>query len=705
MKTRVLIIATAFASIFYSCKKTEKMEINPLLQKPTNEYGIVDFEKIKIEDYMPAFEEAMRLQNEKIAEIVANKDEATFENTIEAYEYSGELYNQVSSVFYALLSAMSDDKMQELAEKLASITTKHNADILYNEQLFKKVETVYKNKENLALNTEQSKLLEKIYKRFVRSGAGLPKEKQDRLREIDAQIAKLQLKFDDNKLKEINNYALIIDKKEDLAGLPQSMIDAAAEQATTRGQQGKWAFTLHRPVLFAFLEYADNRQLREQIYKAYMNIGNNDNEFDNKNIINELLNLRLEKAQIMGYSTYADFVLEERMAKTPQKVNDFLTQLMQKAVVVAQNEAKEIQNFIIKEGKKFEVEPWDWFYYTEKIRQAKYQIDQQKLKEYFELNNVLEGLFMVVNKLYNIKIEKLEGVPTYSPEASPYKVVDATTGNLLGVVYFDFYPRQTKQSGAWMTEFSGQFKENGQDHRPVISTCYNFTKPAANNPTLLNLDEVSTLFHEFGHTLHGILTQCTYPSVSGTSVYRDFVELPSQVLENWATDPTVLKLYAKHYKTGELIPHELIAKLEKAATFNQGFETTEYLAASILDMQYHIIDKAQNIDVVGFEAEVMKKINMPKQIISRYRSTYFSHIFGGDYCAGYYSYIWAAVLDADAFEAFKETGDVFNPNVAKAFRTNILEKGGTADPMSLYVAFRGREPQLEPLLKRRGLIQ
>jgi len=706
MKLKLLSLVAVIAIIFAACNnsKQEDMGDNPLLQEFTNDYGIPPFDKIKFEDFKPAILKAMEMQDENIAAIVNNTEEPTFENTVEAFAFSGLKLSEVSGVFYNYLSSNTNEDIQNLAQELASINTKHWADINYNEDLFNKIKAVYDKKDELNLTQEQQKLLEETYKGFVRSGANLSKEQQDRLREINEELSKLTLEFGNNKLAEINNFKLVIDNEADLAGLPQNLIEGAAEQAKLDSMEGKWVFTLHMPVLLPFLQYADNRDLREKMFKGYTNLGNNDNEFDNKEIINKIVNLRVEKAHILGFKNHAEFILDENMAKTPEKVYEFLNSLFDKALIVAQNEAKDLQQMIYDEGNDFKLEPWDWSYYTEKLRQQKYALNEEEIRQYFPLDSVLKGLLVVTKNLYNLDIVRLNDVPLYHPDAIAFQVKDGATGEHIGIVYMDFFPRESKRAGAWMNNFTDQYIYEGKDHRPVITTNFNFTKPSGDNPALLSLDEVSTMFHEFGHALHGLLSKCTYPSISGTSVTRDFVELPSQIMENWSMEPSVIKTYAKHYKTGEPIPDELLEKIDKASKFNQGFMSLEYLAASILDMDYHTISEKQDIDVLAFEKNSMDNIHMINEIVPRYRSTYFSHVFSGGYSAGYYSYIWAAVLDADAYEAFKETGDVFNQDVAKAFRENILEKGGTDDPMKMYVQFRGAEPKIEPLLKRRGLM-
>jgi len=704
---KVLLLTTILFVLFSACKEkkeTDMQNSNPLLNEFTAKYGIPPFEDIKNEHFLPAFKEAMKQQMDNINLIVSSTEEPTFENTILAFEYSGELYDKVSSVFYNILGSNTSEELQNIAQELVALETQHSSDITFNAKLFEKIKKVYDKKETLSLNSEQIVLLDEIYKDFVRSGANLPKEQQEKLHKINEELSSLTLTFDNNNLAEVNEFQLIIDNKEDLSGLPQSVVDAAAAEAKENNMEGKWLFTLHKPVLIPFLQYADNRDLREKIFKAYINLGNNNNEYDNKELVNKIINLRIEKAQLLGFDNYAQYIVDDNMAKTPEKIYEFLNSLLEKAIPIAQKEAKDLQAMIKKDGKSFKLEPWDWWYYTEKIRKERFEIDEEKVREYFVLENVVQGLFDVVKKLYNLQIKQISDVPLYHQDAVAYEVTDVTSGELIGIFYMDFYPRASKQSGAWMDSYREQFMKDGKDYRPIITTVCNFTKPSGSKPALLSLEEVSTLFHEFGHALHGLLSKCTYPSISGTNVSRDFVELPSQIMENWASEPEVIKSFAKHYQTGEVIPDELLNKIQAAGKFNQGFETVEYLSACILDLDYHTLNEKQNINTTEFENNVMKKINMPKEIVVRYRTTYFGHIFAGGYSAGYYGYIWAAVLDADAFEAFKETGNIFDQTVATAFRKNILEKGGTEDPMQLYVKFRGREPKVEPLLKRRGLI-
>jgi peptidyl-dipeptidase Dcp len=504
-------------------------------------------------------------------------------------------------------------------------------------------------------------------------------------------------------LTETNNYHLVIDNESDLVGLPQSVISGAAEAAKEANLEGKWVFTLHKPSWIPFLTYSEKRELREKLYKAMYNRGNNNNEFDNKALINQFVNLRIRKAQLMGFDNWASFILDDNMAKTPENVYDLLYKVWEPGLSRAKSEASDMQEMIDREGENFKLESWDWWYYAEKVRKEKYDLDEEQLRPYFELNNVRDGMFAVATKLFGLTFNLLENMPIFHPESEVFEVKDAD-GSHIGVLYMDYFPRPSKSGGAWMTNYREQQFKDGKNIRPVVSLTCNFSKPTGGKPALLSYEEVETLYHEFGHGLHGLLSQVHYKSLAGTNVARDFVELPSQIMEHWAAEPEVLKMYARHYETGEVIPQDLIDKMEKSGKFNQGFVTTEFVAAGILDMDYHTLTQEIDIDVEEFEQISMDKAGLIKEIIPRYKSTYFAHIFPGGYSSGYYSYLWAEVLDADAFEAFKETGDIFNPEAAKAFRTNVLEKGGTADPMELYLKFRGKQPGIEPLLKNRGLL-
>jgi peptidyl-dipeptidase Dcp len=560
---------------------------------------------------------------------------------------------------------------------------------------------IWNQKESLNLNIEQTKLLENTYKAFVRSGANLDESQKGRLRAINSEIAVLTLKYGQNVLAETNSYELIISNAKDLASLPNELIASAATDAKVHGKEGKWIFTLSNSSVMPFLQYADNRKLRKEIWEAYQSRANHTNEFNNQKIAIDLANLRRERAQLLGYKTHADYVLEKSMAKNPETARKLLLDLWTPALEMAQKEEADIKVMMQKDGIKDDVQPYDWRYYTEKIRKERFDLDEQETKPYFSLSQVHEGVFGVTQNLYGLQFTELQDVPKYHEDVTVWKVND-TDGSTLGILYMDFHPRASKRGGAWMTSYRSQKTVNNERQIPIISIVCNFTKPTENTPALLTFDEVNTFFHEFGHALHGLLSNVTYKSLAGTNVPRDFVELPSQIMENWASEPEVLQLFAKHYKTGAVIPTELIEKMQKAGTFNQGFATTEYLAASLLDLDYHTQKENITTDAKTFEKQSMAKIGLPSSIISRYRSTYFNHIFAGGYSAGYYSYIWSGVLDTDAFDAFKSTS-LFNQEKALSFRKNILEKGGTEDPMELYKRFRGTEPSVEPLLKKRGL--
>jgi peptidyl-dipeptidase Dcp len=686
------------AGLLCSCIKQKE---NPLLSEFDTPFQVPPFEKIKEENYLPAFKEGMEQQNMEIEAIVNNPESPTFENTIEALESSGSLLRRVGNVFYVLNGSMTNDKMQKIAKEVAPLESQHEDNIRLNAKLFQRIKAVYEQKDKLGLTTEQNTLVEKYYKDFVRSGANLDEEKKAKLKEINQELSVLSVKFGENVLKENNRFEMVIDKEEDLAGLPPAVITAASEAAKERGYEGKWVFTIHKPSMIPFLQYSEKRDLREKIFKAYINKGNHNDELDNKAILSKIAALRVERANLLGYKTHAGYVLENNMAKKPENVYKFLDQLWKPALKMAKREAKELQEMISQEGHTFKLQPWDWWYYAERLKKAKYDLDEEMLRPYFKLENVRQGAFAVANKLYGIQFVELTDIPKYNQDAKGYEVKEAD-GSHIGILYTDYFPRASKRGGAWMNSFRKQSKPHGKEIYPVITNNGNFSKPTGGRPALLSSEEVLTLFHEFGHALHGLLSDCTYNKLSGTSVARDFVELPSQIMENWAFEPEVLKMYAKHYETGEVIPQELIDKIKKASQFNQGFATVEYLAASFLDMDWHTLTEPKELDVNKFETESMNRIGLIPEIIVRYRSPYFNHIFSGGYSSGYYSYIWAEVLDADAFQAFKETS-LFDQKTAQSFRKNVLEKGGTEDPMVLYKRFRGAEPTVEPLLKKRGL--
>lgn len=682
-------------------EKKENTTMNPFFQAYDTPYNVPPFDKIKNEHFKPAILEGIKKHEEEINTIANSSSEPTFENTILAMENSEELLSNVNTVFSNFNSANTNKEIQNIAKETAPNLSAHRDNIYLNEKLFARVKTLWDKKETLGLNLEQAKILDNSYKDFVRSGANLSDSDKAILRKINGELSLTSLKYGQNILAETNKYELVIESQKDLAGLPQGLIEAAAADAKAKGKEGKWVFTLSNSSVMPFLQYSSNRELRKQIWNAYQTRGNHDDELDNKKNAVELANLRGQKARLLGYKSHSNYVLEESMAKTPENVNTLLNDLWKPALEIAKTEASDIQKMMVKDGIKGAVQPYDWRYYTEKIRKERFDLDEEELKPYFSLENVRKGVFQVTGKLYGIQFKELNNVPKYHPDASVWEVTEAN-GTLIGVIYMDFFPRDSKRGGAWMTSYRTQKTVDGKRLAPVISIVCNFTKPSGDTPALLTFDEVTTFFHEFGHALHGLLSNVTYRSLAGTSVPRDFVELPSQIMENWAAEPEVLKMYAKHYKTGEVIPEALVNKLKKAGTFDQGFATTEYLAASLLDLAYHSQTKDITTDANTFEKAAMTKIGLIESIIPRYRSTYFSHIFSGGYSSGYYSYIWSGVLDTDAFEAFKTT-TLFNPEKAKSFRENVLEKGGTEDPMVLYKRFRGAEPSIDPLLRKRGL--
>lgn len=678
-----------------------KQNMNPFFQPYSTPYEVPPFDKIKNEHFKPAILEGIKRHEAEINAIANNTAAPTFENTILAMENAGELLANVNIVFSNLNGANTNEEMQKIAKEVSPNLAAHSDNIYLNEKLFARVKAIWDKKESLGLNPEQAKILENLHKAFVRSGANLATADKEKLRKINAELSMTSLKYGQNILAETNKYELVITDKKDLAGLPQELINTAADDAKAKGKEGKWFFTLSNSSVMPFLQYSSNRKLRQEIWNAYQTRGNHDDALDNKENAIKLANLRGEKARLLGYKSHAAYVLEESMAKNPENVAKLLNDLWKPALAIAKTEASDIQKMMDKDGVKDKVKPYDWRYYTEKIRKQRFDLDEQELKPYFSLDNTRNGIFQVTEKLYGLKFKQLNDVPKYHDEVTVWEVTEAD-GTHVGILYMDFFPRASKRGGAWMTSYRSQKTVDGQRKAPVISIVCNFTKPSGDTPALLTFDEVTTFFHEFGHALHGLLSNVTYKSLAGTSVPRDFVELPSQIMENWAAEPEVLKMYAKHYKTGEVIPDALIQKLQKSGTFDQGFATVEYLAASFLDMDYHTQTAAIQLDANSFEKNSMKKIGLIDAIIPRYRSTYFSHIFSGGYSSGYYSYIWSGVLDTDAFEAFKTT-NLFNPEKAKLFRKNVLEKGGTEDPMVLYKRFRGAEPSVEPLLRKRGL--
>ncbi|MBN2596295.1 M3 family metallopeptidase [Labilibaculum sp.] len=701
-KTFLYVLVAGIGLTACNSNKSEQKTENPFFADYNTPHQTAPFDLIKFEHFEPAFTEGMRQGRVEIDAIANNTEAPTFENTIEAMDKAGQLLTKVSNVFFNLSGSDTNDSIQALSKRLAPELTKYGADIDLNENLFKRVKAVYEQKDNLNLDTEANTLLEKTYKGFVRGGADLDAGKKAKLRVIDEKLSLLTLQFGENQLAENNAFVLLIDNENDLAGLSESVKAAAAETATAKGEEGKWAFTLDKPSMLPFLQYADNRELRKKIYMGYVNRCNNDNEFDNKKVLSEIANLRVERAQLFGFKSHADYILAENMAKTPEKVFELLNKLWDAALPNAKLEAAEMQKMIDKEGGKFKLASYDWWYYAEKVKKVKYNLDESELRPYFEINNVRDGAFELAHRLYGINFIERTDISKYNKDVQTWELQEED-GTHIGIFYLDYFPRASKRGGAWMNSFrkqSGWETENAIT--PIICNVCNFTKPVGNQPALLSVDEVETLFHEFGHALHGFLSRCKYNTLSGTAVSRDFVELPSQVMENWCLEPEMLALYAKHYQTGEVIPVELVKKVQDAGKFNQGFATVEYLAASLLDMKYHTLSEVQDIDVAKFEDDYLKSIGLIPEIYSRYRSTYFAHIFSGGYSSGYYAYIWAGVLDSDAFQAFKETG-LFNKETAAAFRNNVLAKGGTEDPMELYKKFRGTEPNIDALLIKRGL--
>lgn len=701
-KTMTLFVLSSILLI--GCGKkdaNDQLADNPFMQEWNTPFNVPPFDKIDTSDYIPAFEEGMRQQNAEIDSIINNSEEPTFENTILAMENSGQLLNKVSAVFFNLAECMNNPAMEAIAEEIYPKLSAHEDNISLNPKLFERVKTVYDKRNTRKYTPEEYRLLEETYKGFVRGGANVPAEQQARFKAINEQLSLLTLKFGNNVLKATNDYKLVVDDVAKLEGMPEDQIAAALEAGNAdEATKGKYVFTIHLPSMEPFLMNCKDRELRHELWTAYSTRCTS-GETDNTKIIDTILNLRLERAQILGFETHAAYTLDDCMAKTPEKVFELLMQVWNPAIAKAKEEAAEYQKMIKKEGNDFKLEPWDWRYYSEQLRKEKYDLNDDIIRPYLSLDNVREGVFTVANKLYGITFKENKNLPVYHPDVVAYEVQE--NNKTIAILYMDFFPRESKRSGAWMTNFREQYiDENGENVIPVVSLVFNFTKPTGDKPSLLNFDETETFFHEFGHGLHSIFSKCRFRSLSGTNVSRDFVELPSQIMENWASQPEVLRMYAKHYKTGEVIPEELIKKIEAAGTYGQGFINTELIAASWLDMYMHNLPTHVNIQLPEFEDQALAKIGLIPEIISRYRAPYFQHIFSGGYSAGYYSYTWAAVLDSDAFEAFKEKG-LFDQETAKAFRTNVLEKGNTADPMKLYVAFRGQEPSIEPLLKNRGL--
>lgn len=700
MNKTLLTVASAIAVTLSACN-SNKMEENPFLADYTTQYEIPPFDQIKYEHYLPAVKAGIEAQNQEIDAIIKNRALPDFENTILALDNSGQLLNKVAYVFFALSESDNTPEMEALTPEISALYTAHSDNMGMNEALFARIKEVYDNKEKFNLNTAQTRLLEKYYKNFVRSGALLDAAQKDSLKAINQELSKAFIAYNENVLKGTNAWELVVENKEELAGLPEGTIATAADEAKARGKEGKWVFTLHAPSRLAVLTYAENRELREKMWKGYTSLAS-EGEFANAENINAILKLRTKKANMLGFDCFADYAIDNVMAKTTKNAEDLLYKIWKPAVAKVKEEVADMQAYVKAEGKDFKVAPWDYYYYAEKVKAQKFNISEDDVRPYFKLENVVEGLFHVANKLYGVTFTEMKDAPKYNPEVTVYEVKDAA-GEHLAVFMTDYFPRATKRQGAWMSEFKGACNYDTINERPVVYNVGNFTRPSGDMPALLTIDEVETAFHEFGHGLHGMLTRAAYRGQAGTNVDRDLVELPSQITEHWAFEPEVLAVYAKHYQTGETIPAELVEKLIASSKFNQGFATTELAGAALLDIEWHKVNDGKDVNVAEFEAAVAEKLGLPEELTFRYRSTYFKHIFGSDgYAAGYYTYLWAEVLDADGFELFAEKG-IFDKATADAFRINILEAGGSEDPMTLYKQFRGQEPNPDALLRNRGL--
>ena len=674
---------------------------NPLLAVWETEFQVPPFDVIRNEDYEPAFMEAMELHKSEIDAIVNNPEPPTFENTIEALERAGALYTRVSRVFGAVNGANTNEVLRAVDTRLGPVRAAHGDDIILNPDLWERVKAVWDQEEDLGLTAEQAKLLEETHKGFVRSGAALDDEQKARVREINEELSSLSNQFGNNVLDETNSYELYVTDTVDLGNLPDNLVSLAAQEARSRGHDSGWSFTLQRPSINPFLESSTNRELRRDIFMGYAMRGDNDNDKDNKKILSRIAALRAEKAQIMGYPTHAAFIISDNMAETPERVLAFLQEVWEPALAVAKQERADMQALMNAEGVPGKLEGWDWRHYTEKVRKERFDLDPQLLLPYFEVTAVRDGVFTVANRLYGLTFHERPDLPRWHEDQQVFEVREAD-GSHLGVLYMDFFARPSKRGGAWMNSLAKQGTLDGRTY-PIVTTNYNFAAPAGGGPALITYDDALTLAHECGHALHGLLSNVTYESLGGTSVPRDFVEFASQIMENWMGEPEVLRMYAKHYQTGEVIPDELVDKLQASATFNQGFITVEFIAAAFLDMAWHTLEEPVEHDARAFENAEMARIGLIPEIIPRYRSTYYSHIFDGGYSAGYYAYLWAEVLDKDAFQAFVETGDLFDPATARSLRENILSRGGTLPGMEMYVNFRGREPSIQALLEARGL--
>jgi len=700
MKKPILLFLLGF---ILACSP-DSMKNNPLLQEYDTPFQTPPFDEIKTEHFMPAVREAMEQNRAEIDAIVNNQEAPTFENTIAAYDRAGDLLSRVTAAFFTLNRSDTNEELQALAREITPELTKHRNEIQLNPVLFEKIQCLYQKRDSLNLDAQQMRTLEKYYDDFVRGGAALSDEDKETLKDINTQLSNLSLEYGQNLLAETNDFKMVVDNVDDLAGLPESNIRAAASLAASLGMEGKFVFTPNKPSWIPFLQYVHNRELREKLYKGYYMRGDNNNEKDNKDIIGQIVNLRVRRAQLLGFDTYADFVLVNNMAKTPEAVYSFLGRVWEPALQVAKEELAAMQKIADREGAGFKLESWDWWYYAEKLRKEKYDLDENEIRPYLKLENVRDGLFYVANNLYGLTFERRTDIPLYNPSVETFEVKDRD-GSHLAVLYLDYPTRAGKNAGAWCSGLRGYRKNaDGTEQFPLVTVTTNFPAPVDGEPVLLSWDEAETLFHEFGHALDGFFGRGDYDRICG-ALPRDMVELPSQINEHWAIQPEVLEVYARHYQTDDPMPEALITKLVNSSHFNQGFMTVEFIAAALLDMEWHAAAEEQSYDVNTFEKNAMKKYGLIDEIIPRYRSTYFSHIFNGGYAVGYYVYLWAEILDAGAFDAFKETGDIFDQETAGKFRKYILTEGGWDEPMDQYLRFRGQEPTEVPLLRNRGLLK
>jgi peptidyl-dipeptidase Dcp len=697
---KIALILILFSMVIYSCTEKGGSTKNPFLSEYNTPHQVPPFDIIDTTHFIPAFEAGIEESKAIINEIISNEEEPSFENTIIPFDKGGEILRRVS-VFYSLNSANTNPTLQKIARELTPMMSAYRNEVSLNQDLFKRIQTVYDKRNDLGLDAEQLRLVEKFYRDFERNGAALPEEQKEVLKKINEELSMLSLEFGENLLAETNDFKLVVDNKEDIVGLPEGLVFAAAEAAKQNDMEGKWVFTLHKPSWIPFITYSPKRELREKLYKAMYHRGDNNNDNDNKDAIAKIVKLRDQRAKLLGYTNYAAYVIDNNMAKTPETVIDFLHQVWEPALKVAKAERDDLQKMIDVEGGNFKLQSWDWWYYSEKLRKQKFDLDEEEIKPYLSLDNVREGIFMVSNKLYGLTFEERTDIPVYHEEVKAYEVKEAD-GTHLSILYIDSYPRPGKRGGAWCGAMRRGAYENGEKIFPVVYIVTNFTRPTGDKPALLTWDETNTFFHEFGHALHNFFADGHYRRTS-RDVPRDYVELPSQIMEHWASDPAVIKEYAKHYETGEAMPDELIEKIENSGHFNQGFGTIEYVAASLLDLDYHTSTEVENLDANKFEQEAMSEIGLIDEIIPRYRSTYFSHIFAGGYSAGYYVYMWAEQLDSDAYNAFKESGDIYNQELAAKFRKYCLSENGMGDGMEQYLKFRGKEPSIDALLENRGL--